>query len=618
MLASTRGLQTLCNESLLDPFLRVVLSDHPCPRVGTDSLPSAHVLRPSRIAPGVLGDSKLKVTAERIPESKVLLRIEIPPEQVEKAIERTYRDASRRLRIPGFRPGKAPRNIVERYVGGRETIQHEGIDRLIDESYRQAVAETAIRPVGEPDVLERPEFKAGEPLVIEASVPIAPTVELGDYQTIRMPMVSAETTPEQVNTFIDVLRERNAEWTTVERAIQDGDQAVIDVVGVVGTVPTLYGPSGDTILQTSGGEEVFNVKDHAHVVDVEGESEFAPGFDEELVGLNAGGEKRFGLTLPADYADQAHANQSVVFTVHVHEVKEKHLPDLNDEFAKKVEGGETMEALREGARTMLQSRLESEIRQAYESTLISAVLERSTIELPDVMVQRQIDSEIEEMKADLVRQRIGWDEYLRSRQRSEESIRADLHEPGARALRTYLVLREIANREGLAVAPSEIDQNIETTAVQFGRAANIVRERLNTREERENIESRILQRKVLERLAEIAQSPTPEGAATEEAAAASSEGVTSEPASETTASATESGPTAATEGEAGEATPSSGTAALTGTAEAASAPSMQSESSAEASATPRATTDQTPGEAPASGSETSSEAPTTEEAPGHG
>lgn len=458
----------------------------------------------------------MKVTAERIPESKVLLRIEIPPEQVEQAIERTYRDLARRMRIPGFRPGKAPRPIVERYLGGADSIQQEGLDRLIDESYRKALVETHTHAIGEPDILERPEFKPGESFVIEASVPVVPTVELGDYQSIRMPLVDVEATSDQVDSFIESLREQNAEWTTVERGVQNGDTVTVDVVGTAGSVPTLYGPSGDAILQTQGGKEVYNVKDHAHQVNVEGTSEFAPGFDEELIGLKAGDEKRFGLTLPSDHADPLLANQSIVFNVVVHEVKEKHLPELDGEFATKVGAGDTVDQLRETVREMIQRRLEQEARQAYENSLLAVAVERSQVEVPEVMVQSQIDSELEEMKADLSRQRVGWVEYLQAINRSEESLRADMHDSAARSLRSYLVLREIARREGVQVLLEEVTAEINATAEQFGRAAALVRERLNTREQRERIEGRILHRKAMDRLVEIAKQakpdePTPTG-----------------------------------------------------------------------------------------------------------
>lgn len=472
----------------------------------------------------------MKVTAERIPESKVLLRIEIPPEQVTAAIDRTYRDLARRVRIPGFRPGKAPRPLIDRYVGGAESVQQEGIDRLIDESYRKALAETDTHPIGDPDIPERPEFKKGEPLVIEASVPVAPRVELGEYESIRMPPITVEATPEQVNSLLEALREQNAEWTTVNRPLQNGDRATIDVVGIAGAVPTLYGPGGETILQTIGGKEVFNEKGHEHSIDVEGPVEFAPGFDEELIGLTAGSEKRFGLTLPADFRDSELAHQSVIFTVTVHDAKEKHLPEIDEEFAKKVGGGDTVDQLRESTRAMIQRRLEQEVQQSYENSLLSVVLERSTIELPEVMVQRQIDSEVEELKANAARQKLEWSSYLEAIGRTEESLRADLREPARHSLQSYLVLQEIARREGVGVAPEEINAEIESTAAQFGRAAAIVRERLNTRDQRENIESRILHRKAMGRLREIAQQPSspgsprevesiPEPAATDDSAA---------------------------------------------------------------------------------------------------
>jgi trigger factor len=499
----------------------------------------------------------VKVTAERVPESKVLLRIEIPPEQVEKAIEKTYRDLSRRVKIPGFRPGKAPRALVERYVGGAESVRREGVDRVIDDAYREALKETGTRPIGEPDVAERPEFHPGEPLVVEATVPVAPSVTLGDYASLRMEPVAVEATPQMVNEFVDELRESRAEWTSVERGIQAGDHAVIDVRGVAGTVPTLFGPSGETLLQTEGGKEVYNVKAHEHEVNPEGPIEFAPGFDEELIGLIKGGEKRFGLTLPADFQDASLANQSIVFHVTVHDVKEKHLPEVDDAFAQAVGGGETLEALRKTARERLQARLEREARVIYENALIEAVLARSAVEVPEVMIERQIDAQIEDLKSDLTSQQLTWADYLLQTKRSEEQVREDLRESAVRTLRSYLVLREVARREGVEVRPEEITAEIEAIAAPFGRARNVIRERLSTREQRERIESQIFYRKAVGRLAEIAQLPTtPEETEPAETEAETPTGEA--PSAETPAEpapVAESTPEAGAEGAATEVTP---------------------------------------------------------------
>jgi trigger factor len=449
----------------------------------------------------------VKVTAERIPESKVLLRIEIPPEEVAQSIEKTYRDLSRKIKVPGFRPGKAPRVMIERLLGGPESVQREGIDRLIDDSFRKALKDTDTHPIGEPDVNEVPEFHPGEPIVYQATVPVAPRVELGDYKSIFMQPIHVEATPDQVSRFMDNLRESNAEWVLVDRGARDHDQVVIDIQGVAGTVPTLYGPSGDPLLLTAGGREVHDVKAHEHYLDVQGPTEFAPGFDEEIIGMMAGSEKRFGLTLPPDYADSTLVNQSIVFTVKVHAVKEKKLPEVDDEFARKVAAVDTLERLREVAREQIQEQLQRDARTAYENVLVNTVIERSTIELPEVMVQRQIDAQLEDMKAELSRDKVTWPEFLQRTHATEEKVREDLREPARKSLTSYLILRQLAAAEGITVMPAEVNVEIEATASQFGRMRNAIRERLSTREQKEKIEFRLFYRRALNRLIEIAQQP---------------------------------------------------------------------------------------------------------------
>jgi trigger factor len=328
---------------------------------------------------------------------------------------------------------------------------------------------------------------------------------------------------------------------------------VIDVLGVAGTVPTLFGPGGETLLQTEGGREVYNVQGHEHEVNPQGPVEFAPGFDEELIGLQPGADKKFGLTLPTDFPDPSLANQSIVFTVKVGEVKEKNLPELNEEFAKKL-NAESVEELREEVRKSLQARMERESQTLFENALVDAVVERSTIEIPDVMVERQIDAQIADLKADLSRERITWQDYLLLSKQSEEQVRATMRESGMKTLRSYLALREVARKEGIQVEPEEVDAEIEATASQFGAAANVVRERLSTRDQRERIESRLFYQKAVKRLADIATQPS-EGeteAATELAATpaeSTEETATPTVASETPAQSAE----AAAPAEAGEA-----------------------------------------------------------------
>lgn len=515
----------------------------------------------------------MKVTAEKIPQSKVLLRIEIPPEQVQQAIDKTYRDVSRRVRIPGFRPGKAPRPIVERYVGGPEAIQEEGVERLIDDSFRKALVEADVHPIGEADVNEKPEYHPGEPVVFEAVIPVAPTVELGDYQNIRLEPVAVEATPEQVNRFIDGLLEGNADWVTVERGAQNGDHVVIDVVGTAGTVPTLFGPGGETLLHTEGGREVYNDKDHEHLINTEGPPVYAPGFDEELIGLTAGSDKTFGLTLPVDFPDPDLANKSIVFAVKVHEVKEKHLPELNDEFAKKVEGGDTVEELRENVRKRIQVNLELEARAAYNDALVEAAVNRATVEMPDVMVERQIDAQMEDLKADLAREKVSWADFLLESHKTQEQVRAEMHDSARRRLVNSLVLREIARHEGIEVKPEDVTAEIDDTAAQFGPARQIIRDRLNTRDQREQIESRLAFRKTVERLAEIAQQPAPPEAAAPEGESKPTETASSAP------EATTAAPPEAAEESASATTPASTEASVEAAPSEAGAESSESESS---------------------------------------
>jgi len=456
----------------------------------------------------------VKVTSEKLPESQVLLNIEVDEATVDRSVEQAYRRLVNQVNIPGFRRGKAPRQLVERYLG-KETLLQEGVERLIPEVYRQAVQETGIQPVDQPEF----DIVQMRPLVLKATVPVEPTVELGNYQDFRLAPIEVAVSDEQVNDFIERLREQRAEWVPVDRPLRAGDLVSFDVEGVTG-VPTFYSASGEPILQLGGGQQVVK-ESNAEVIVAPQAKTPVPGLQAELIGMTPGQEKRFQLTLPEDFAQSEFAGKDAIFRVVVHSIKEKHLPALDDEFAKAVGEYETLEALRADLKQTLQRSLEREAHEQFENSVIQAAVDRSRVELPAALIDREVERMVSDLRASLAAQRISMEEYLRVTGRGSESeLREQLRPDAERRLRTYFVIDAIGRAEGIEVSPSEIQQEIERMVARAGEQAERMRRLLETPERRENISLQLWNQKVIDRLEAIATGKGESGTTEAEAASA--------------------------------------------------------------------------------------------------
>jgi trigger factor len=461
------------------------------------------------------------VTSERLPDAQVVLEIEVDPETVEKATQRAYQSLANRVKIPGFRPGKAPRYLVERYVGGAEVLRQEGIERAIPEAYREAITQADVQPIDQPEI----EVVSTDPLKIKATVSVQPTVEVGDYKSIRVPKLPVEVPYERINDTIERLREQHTQWTPVERAAQAGDRVTADVVGTIGATPTLYDPSGQPILNTEGGEELLNSKNAEIELNLESKAP-VPGFHEQLVGMRPKSEKRFVLSLPADWPNEEQRSKSVLFQVRVEEVKEGKAPALDDEFAKSVGPEyETFEALREDIRNRLRAQLEHDAEHAYEDSVIKAAVEQAKIEMPPALVRRENDRLVRNFEQSLARQRLSLDQYLQLTKKSADELREELRPQAEANLRSYLLLREIGNAEDVQITPQEIDAEIERMlGTVVDEEQKQARQILERPEQREDIEASLWHRKVVRMLMDVAQQEgSPAEPASEEPAAAPDE-----------------------------------------------------------------------------------------------
>ncbi|MHB1134538.1 MAG: trigger factor [Chloroflexota bacterium] len=423
----------------------------------------------------------MKVTSEQLPESRVQLTMEADEAATKQAEEKAYRQLASRANIPGFRRGKAPRQLVERVLG-RDYILREAAQLLLPDLYQQAIQETGIDPIYDPDI----DIISLEPLSVKVVVAVRPTPELPDYQSMRLPREEITLSEETLENSLSNLREQHAEWEPVERAVQLNDTAVMDAKAT-----------------EEGGEQILDQSNIEYLVAPERNVPIA-GFAEQLVGMSAGEEKEFELSFPEDYPNDELKGKKAAFTVKVHSVKEKHVPELDDEFAKTVGEYETLADLREGLRQNLQNRLTDARDRSYEQNVLSNIVKETKAELPPEMVEEQTEVSLHTLEDRLRAQNAAMPEYLAAVKQTRIQLLDRLREEAKETLREQLVLSEIAKRENVEVADAEVDQEIEQSVSFMGQHADEARQQLSTDESRRSIAFRLRQRKTLQRLAEIA------------------------------------------------------------------------------------------------------------------
>ena len=418
----------------------------------------------------------MKVSTERIEGSQVVLNVEVEGEEMEDAIKKAYRRLGAKTTVPGFRKGKAPPDMLERYYG-KEAFIEDAAEHLLPEVYDRAIDENEV------DAISRPEIDIIQinPLSFKATVPVRPTVELADYHEVQLEQEAVELTDEEVSDVLERVRDMQAPWVPVERPAVFGDLLTIDVEGTV-----------DENVVINEKEGLYQLApDPPNAV---------PGFAEKLEGAAKGEERVFALTLPEDRGDLG--GKECNFKVLVNEIKEKNLPELDDEFAKSLgQGLETLEALRERISSDLKARKEMEARGKLEDQAIEALVALSGVEFPDVMVQRETDRLMDERER-YFGDREKLQAYLESIKKTQDELREELRPMAENIVRRSAVLQKFAELEGIEVNAEEIKLEVERITQQT--SDERVRQMFDSQSTRETIGRNIFVRKALDRLIEIA------------------------------------------------------------------------------------------------------------------
>lgn len=425
----------------------------------------------------------MKISSEVLPERQVRLEIEVEPERHHLAVEAAYRRLAPRVRIPGFRPGKAPRPLIERQLG-RHRLLDEAMDILVPEVYREALDEQALDPVANPSL----ELVSHEPFVFKATVPLKPAIELGDYLSLRVPQEKVTVKDEQFAEALLSLRRRYGTVEPVDRKAKKGD--------------IIRG----NLKAEDGSRSLFNQDDIEYRLTDDSLSSL-PGLADHVVGLAKGADVQVQVKAADDFEDERLAGKVVSYHIVVQDVKEQKLAPLDDSFAQEVgEGFATLKALEERVRSDLQTAEDDAALHLYHDAVVDALIARAKLDYPAVLVEREIDRILEEQASLDPRDQRAQGLYLQRMGKSEEEVRNEVREAAEQRLRRGLVLSQFAEAENIKVSEEDVDAELQSMAAQTGGQADSILRIFGTDNGRDTLRRTLLTRTVLARLVEIAGS----------------------------------------------------------------------------------------------------------------
>ena len=392
----------------------------------------------------------MALTAEvvNLEENRVRLDVEVPEDEVQKRMDRAIRQLGRDVRVPGFRPGKAPAEVIVQRVG-RDAVVQEMLKGSLGEWYSQAVAETGVQPIDDPD-LDLEEVPESGALTFQATVQVRPTATLGDYTGLEVGKAEPEVPEGALDQQLDALRERAARLQPVERAAGEGDFVVIDFDGTIGGKKHRNAQARDYLVEIGGGRLV-------------------PEFDEKLRGLSAGESVDFPVTYGDEDQRAELRGRTVDYTVTVKQVQEKVLPELDDDLAIGVSEFDTIDELTADVQRRLDENAQSQVDELFRRMVIDAVVEKATVDVPAVMVDRRVGTILQQTASQLP-EGVSFEQYVAATGRTLEQIVEELRPDAEMAVRRELVVEAIADAEGIEVTDEEMEEQVRTDAEATGRA----------------------------------------------------------------------------------------------------------------------------------------------------
>lgn len=404
----------------------------------------------------------MAVKTEQVEKNLVKLTFEVTAEKFEEGKQKAYLKNMKKFNVPGFRKGKVPRAIVEKYYT-EAVFYDDAINYVLPEAYDAAVKESGLDVVAKPE-LDVEEIKKGEPVVFTALVTTRPDVKLGEYKGVTIEKIEHNVTDEDVAKEIENAQKKNARLVSVEdRAVENGDIATIDFEGFVDGVAFEGGKGEEYDLEIGSGT-------------------FIPGFEEQLVGAAIGEEKDVNVTFPEEYHSEALAGKAATFKVTVKEIKMRELPELNDDFATEVSEFETLEEYKNDLKAKLEKRAENQVKAETENAVIDKVIENAEVEIPEAMIETQVDNMVSDFAQRIMYQGLNLDTYLQYTGMTMETFRAQFTKDAEKRVRGSLVLDAIAADAGVTVGDEEYEMKLIDMAKQYNMEIDKLKENIGEAE----------------------------------------------------------------------------------------------------------------------------------------
>ena len=421
-------------------------------------------------------------SCEKLDKSKVALTIEADAAAFEAAINKAYLQQRSKISVPGFRPGKAPRKMIESMYGA-EVFYEEAVNILLPDAYEAAVKEQELKVVGYPEVELESCGKDG--VVFKCTVAVYPEVTLGQYKGLEAPKAEVNVTDEDVDNRLNEMADRNSRLVSVEREIQKGDTADIDFEGFDNGVAFDGGKGDNFDLEIGSGS-------------------FVPGFEEQLIGMKAGEEKDIDITFPENYTPEL-AGKPVVFHVKVNEVKVKEVPAIDDEFAKDVSEFDTLKDLKADIKKKMTAERTEAAQRAFEDVLMAKVAEGVEADIPQEMVELQAERMMEQFKQQLASQGIPFDQYLKMTGTTEADFRQQAEGPASEQVKMDLAVEAIIKAEGLEASDEDVENEMKSVAEKYGMDLDTVKKYLRP----EDVKEQVVREKVMKLVADNAVAVAP-------------------------------------------------------------------------------------------------------------
>ncbi len=389
----------------------------------------------------------MSVQVEKLEKNMAKLTVEVPAEDVEKAIQGAYQKMKKSINIPGFRKGKAPRQLIEKMYG-KEVFYNDAVDAMLPKAYSDAVEECGEEIVSYPKINVE-QIESGKPFIFTAEVAVKPAVTLGEYKGIQVEKAPVEVTDEEIQAEVDKEREANSRTVTVEdRAVQKGDIATIDFEGFV-----------DGVAFDGGKGENYDLEI--------GSNTFIPGFEDQLVGAEIGKELDVNVTFPEEYGAKELAGKAAVFKCKVNGIKVKELPEADDEFAQEVSEFDTLDAYKEDIKANLLKKKEEEAKRVKEDAVIEKIIEGAQMDIPEAMVEYQTQQMLDDFGRRMQSQGLSLEQYFQFTGMTEDQYKEQMKPRALQNIQSRLVLEAVAAAEKLEATEEDLDAEYAKMAEQY-------------------------------------------------------------------------------------------------------------------------------------------------------